>query len=115
MFVLRFKIPVEKFQSCRDEATVSSVLTSLFGELMCLAKAHNILPLAGIEPRTSRFGTLSKQHKTRVRRIFFRVILMEIVLKRFQMSRLVRKPTICIGENKDADQLRGNREADQRL
>ena len=25
------------------------------------------------------------------------------------------KLTICIGENKDADQLRGNREADQRL
>ena len=25
------------------------------------------------------------------------------------MSRLVGKPTICIGENKDADQLRGNR------
>ena len=25
------------------------------------------------------------------------------------------KTTICIGENKDADQLRGNREADQRL
>ena len=31
------------------------------------------------------------------------------------MSRLVGKPTICICENKDADQLRGNREADQRL
>ena len=31
------------------------------------------------------------------------------------LSRLVRKPTICIGENKGADQLRGNREADQRL
>ena len=30
-------------------------------------------------------------------------------------SRLMGKPTICIGENKDADQLRGNREADQRL
>ena len=27
----------------------------------------------------------------------------------------MRKPTICIGENKDADQLRGKREADQRL
>ena len=26
-----------------------------------------------------------------------------------------KKPTICICENKDADQLRGNREADQRL
>ena len=32
-----------------------------------------------------------------------------------QMSRLIGKPIICIGENKDADQLRGNREADQRL
>ena len=30
------------------------------------------------------------------------------------MSRLMGKPTICIGENKDADQLRSNREADQR-
>ena len=27
----------------------------------------------------------------------------------------MRKPIIPIGENKDADQLRGNREADQRL
>ena len=25
------------------------------------------------------------------------------------------KPTICLGENKGADQLRGNREADRRL
>ena len=31
------------------------------------------------------------------------------------MSRLMRKPTICICENKDADQLRSNCEADQRL
>ena len=27
----------------------------------------------------------------------------------------MKKPTFCICENKDADQLRGNREADQRL
>ena len=27
----------------------------------------------------------------------------------------MRKPAFCIDENKDADQLRGNREADQRL
>ena len=33
----------------------------------------------------------------------------------YHLSRLMGKPTICIGENKDADQLRGNREADQRL
>ena len=32
-----------------------------------------------------------------------------------KMSRVVRKPAFCICENKGADQLRGNREADQRL
>ena len=31
------------------------------------------------------------------------------------LSLVVRKPDFCICENKDADQLRGNREADQRL
>ena len=31
------------------------------------------------------------------------------------MSLVLRKPAFCICENKDADQLRGNREADQRL
>ena len=31
------------------------------------------------------------------------------------MSRIVRKPTFCICEIKDADQLRGNCEADQHL
>ena len=31
------------------------------------------------------------------------------------MSRVMRKPDFCICENKDADQLRGDREADQRL
>ena len=31
------------------------------------------------------------------------------------VSHVVRKPVFCICENKDADQLRGNREADQRL
>ena len=31
------------------------------------------------------------------------------------MSRVVRKPAFYICENKDADQLRGNREADQRF
>ena len=31
------------------------------------------------------------------------------------MSRVVRKPDFFLCENKDADQLRGNREADQHL
>ena len=37
------------------------------------------------------------------------------VAAHFYLSRDVRKPDFCICENKDADQLRGNREADQRL
>ena len=31
------------------------------------------------------------------------------------MSLVMRKPVFCMCENKDADQLRSNREADQRL
>ena len=34
---------------------------------------------------------------------------------RSYLSLSMSKPTFCICENKDADQLRGNREADQRL
>ena len=36
-------------------------------------------------------------------------------LLHYHMSLVMIKPVICICENKDADQLRGNREADQRL
>ena len=39
----------------------------------------------------------------------------QLSLHIYNMSRVVRKPAFCIYENKDADQLRGNREADQRL
>ena len=35
--------------------------------------------------------------------------------KKQYMSRVMRKPAFCIFENKDADQLRGNCTADQRL
>ena len=40
-------------------------------------------------------------------------ILLQCLL--YHMSFDVRKPVLCICENKDTDQLRGNREADQRL
>ena len=42
--------------------------------------------------------------------IVFQDILVEI-----NMSLVMRKPAFCICDNKDADQLRGNRKADQRL
>ena len=41
------------------------------------------------------------------------IFLIESISK--DMSRTVRKPDFCICEIKDADQLRGNREADLRL
>ena len=37
------------------------------------------------------------------------------LFKHNDMSRCTRKPTICLCKNKDADQLRSNCEADQRL
>ena len=48
-------------------------------------------------------------------RIFFRILCFHIFYKKNKVSRIVRKPDFCLGENKGADQLRGNREADQRL
>ena len=38
-----------------------------------------------------------------------------LILYKIEMSRVVRKPAFCLCENKAADQLRGNREADLRL
>ena len=38
-----------------------------------------------------------------------------MTVSKHYLSRVMRKQTFCICENKDADQLRGNREADQRL
>ena len=40
---------------------------------------------------------------------------LNIYKKHSNMSRVVRKQAFCICENKKADQLRGNREADQHL
>ena len=38
-----------------------------------------------------------------------------MTILQFDLSLVLRKPDFCKCENKDADQLRGNREADQRL
>ena len=48
---------------------------------------------------------------------YFITLLIFVLILRYYLSCPLGKPTICIGENKDADQLRGNRdrEADQRL
>ena len=41
--------------------------------------------------------------------------LLAVYETKHNMSRVVKKPALCICKNKDADQLRGNREADQHL
>ena len=43
------------FQSCRDGATASWVITSTFGGVKCLAQGHNTA-VVGFEPPTSRSG-----------------------------------------------------------
>ena len=57
---------------------------------------------------TGRFNEL--RHKTKT--------IAEITGQSFvkgDLSLVLRKPAFCICESKDADQLRGNREPDQRL
>ena len=46
--------------------------------------------------------------------VMFLLCIVDIV-SMDNLSLVMRKPAFCICENKDADQLRGNREADQRL
>ena len=47
--------------------------------------------------------------------LFFNRCIVQGITVYNKLSRIVRKPDFCLGENKGADQLRGNREADQRL
>ena len=47
--------------------------------------------------------------------VFKRQYELLVIMLRYEMSLVMRNPDFCICENKDADQLHGNREADQRL
>ena len=55
------------------------------------------------------------KHVSRLKIVSLNILASVLDIVKSQLSRPVGKPTICIGENKGADQLRGNREADQRL
>ena len=48
-------------------------------------------------------------------RFFFLLLTAETVNDHSNLSRVMRKLDFCICKNKDADKLRGNREADRRL
>ena len=84
---------------------------------MCLAQGHNASGIRTPGPLDSESNTQSISHHgplaynaQNLWRIMMNGWTMDI-----HMSHHMGKPTICICENKDADQLRGNREADQRL
>ena len=64
---------------------------------------------AGID---NSFSATSKAYKTV--NIVLKISKIKPVARYGSLS-FVRKPDFCLGKNKGADQLRGNREADQRL
>ena len=72
----------------------------------------NKLHLSSLDPEV-QFLTFVKIHANN--NMLFKITLCRINFFLHNMSRVVRKPAFCKCENKDADQLRGNREADQRL
>ena len=60
----------------------------------------------------------NREDRTQYRRyikLILWIVLLILVTAKFDVSLVVRKSAFCICENKDADQLRGDREADQRL
>ena len=54
-------------------------------------------------------------HHFIVSKLIYLANFIKAPVMRQYLSRVVRKPDFCICKNKDADQLRGSREADQRL
>ena len=105
--------------------------------MKCLAQGHNTMPRVRIEPdalptellvknitskallqKETNLGTkqVSQCYISKKDIEMCRVIGTTLLLSpKKKMSCIVRKPFFCICENKDADQLRGYREADQRL
>ena len=69
--------------------------------------AWTLFPVAGV-------GTLTTLPLGFAPMEIFQVLLKIFCLKLY-MSLVMRKPAFCICKNKDADQLRGDREADQHL
>ena len=97
---------------CRSNRLISvSLSLSQSGSLLGFRKYK---PLATIYGCTAWFVTYlvgnPQRHFSLVRVLYNKTRSLTLYL-----SHVMRKPTFCICENKDADQLRGDREADQRL
>ena len=84
-----------------QSAQLQMLARSVNGQIYYTCKAGNNKPRAN-ETVLSNFCVLL-------------LFPLKLFLDLAHTSRVVRKPAFCICENKDADQLRGSREADQRL
>ena len=78
------------------------------------------LEIIGIKPQASTHLNVKSQPKQQITQVFLENFDCTIMLFYFPdnqgyMSRIVRKPDFYLCENKGADQLRSNCEADQRL
>ena len=69
---------------------------------MCTGRGSNQGPLG---PKSDALTTAPLRH----------LLIFHSGVVSLYMSLVMRKPAFCICKNKDADQLRGNRKADQRL
>ena len=52
---IEFNVPINNFSVMSGWNHSFLRINQYSGELMCLAQGHNVVPLAGIKPRTSRF------------------------------------------------------------
>ena len=77
---------------------------------------HGKLSVGLIVPdRETEHGKLSIGHRQCVEPTVAGLATSVTTYMPYYMSRIVRKPDFCLCENKGADQLRSNCEADQRL
>ena len=109
------------FRTDRSEQTVQTQIRLLLEEqsdhgLHCLLfHLHHLTKYLKVWPHCLNFRYITAKFSGIQKFKNFTVHLCHEEDCFWHMSRDVRKPRFCICENKDADQLRGNREADQRL
>ena len=116
------KIPVNNFSVMSGWSQRFLGIYQCSGDLMCLAQEHKMVQPVGIEPRTSKFGircSTTTPHNDEVIKIIRTLWQLPHPLGYSvtinEKSHIMRKPIFCLCENKGADQLRSNCEADQRL
>ena len=116
----KYRIP---FVNLPDGKMQFYILPTLFMNAWSIAKYFHMVVLYDGRPlhvhTFSRFALVQswvifilKRKVSFLFRIFWHFVMQLYVN---YLSRVMRKPDFCICENKDANQLRGNREADQRL